>query len=97
MSRDAVDDWKTVQRRGGNLKMLKTLKILRSMIVNLGVIVIGSLALQSGGEPTIVGTTALLVLGAYNGVEYSDYQALVHAIGEVREREEAVDGGGDEP
>jgi len=93
VSRHAVDDWRTVERRGGNLKMLKALKILRSIIVNLGVIVIASLALQSGGEPTVVGTTALLILGAYNGIEYSDYMALVTAIGEVRAEQDSGDDG----
>jgi len=84
VSRDAVDEYRAVERRGGDLKMLKTLKIIRSIIVNLGVIVIALVALHSNAEPTVIGTTALLVLGAYNGVEYSDYQALVHAIAEVR-------------
>lgn len=91
VSRDAVDDWKTVQQRGGDLKMLKTLKLVRSIIVNLGVISIAILALQYGAEPTLVATLSILVLGAYNGVEYSDYQALIQAIAEVRGEQQPPD------
>lgn len=79
-----VDDWVTVERQGGDLKMLKALKILRAIIVNIGVSVIALFALSSGGDPTVIPTLALIILGAYNGVEYSDYQALVQAIAEVQ-------------
>ena len=79
-----VDDWITVERQGGDLKMLKALKILRAIIVNIGVSAIALFALSSGGDPTVIPTLALVILGAYNGVEYSDYQALVQAIAEVQ-------------
>ena len=84
-----VDDWKTVERQGGDLKMLKALKILRAIIVNIGVSAIALFALSSGGDPTVIPTLALIILGAYNGVEYSDYQALVQAIAEVQTGDES--------
>jgi hypothetical protein len=86
-----VDDWVTVERRGGDLKMLKALKIIRAIIVNIGVSVIALFALTSGGDPTIIPALALVILGAYNGVEYSDYQALVQAIAEVQASETETD------
>ena len=91
-----VDDWVTVERQGGDLKMLKGLKILRSIIVNLGVIGISLFALTEGADPTLVGLGALLVLGGYNGVEAADCAALAQAIAEVQTAsEDTGDEGGD--
>lgn len=60
--------------------MLKTLKIARSIIVNIGIIAISIYSLSKGGDPTVVGSAALVVLGGYNGVELADYSALMAAI-----------------
>lgn len=80
-----VDEYKdTLETDGQRLPMLKTLKILRAIIVNLGVIGIGIYAIQSGAEPTLLGTLALAVLGGYNGLELSDYTALLQAYDEVQ-------------
>lgn len=83
----AIDNWREVLTpdgdRGGDLKMLKGLKILRSIIVNIGMIAIGLYALRIGGDATIIGTAALAVLGGYNGLEFSDYLALVQAYKEL--------------
>lgn len=78
-----VDDYKTIARSGGDLQMLKSLKILRSIIVNAGIIAITIHALLSGADGTIVGTAGVLTLGLYNGIEIADYQALAQAIVEV--------------
>jgi len=78
-----VDDWKTVHQTGGDLKMLKSLKIVRSIVVNIGLTAITVLGLRYGGDPTVIVPLALGVLGAYNGVEIADYQALAQAIVEV--------------
>jgi len=78
-----VDDWKTVHQTGGDLKMLKGLKIIRSIVVNIGISAISILGLRYGGDPTVIVPLAIAVLGAYNGVEIADYQALAQAIVEV--------------
>lgn len=80
---ELVDDYKTVSRSGGDLQMLKGLKILRSIIVNIGIIAITIHSLVNQGDATIVGTAGVATLGLYNGIEIADYQALAQAIVEV--------------
>jgi Na+/H+ antiporter NhaD/arsenite permease-like protein len=65
--------------------MLKTLKLIRSIVVNIGLVALALLAVANGGQPTIIGVLGLLVLGAYNGLEFSDYLALVQAYQEVQQ------------
>ncbi|WP_435075297.1 hypothetical protein [Halorubrum sp. HHNYT27] len=80
-----VDEYKTtLQDDGERLPMLKTLKIIRAIIVNVGVIGIGLYSISRGGDPTVLGGLALGVLGAYNGLELSDYAALLQAYKEVQ-------------
>jgi hypothetical protein len=79
-----TDDWATVASSGGDLKMLKGLKIARSIIVNIGIITIAMYGLQQGGTVDIIAPVALFVLGAYNGVEVADYAALAQAFREVK-------------
>ena len=82
---DVVDEYKTtLQEDDEKLPMLKTLKILRAIIVNLGVIAIGLYSISRGGDPTVLGGLTLGVLGAYNGLELSDYAALLQAYKEVQ-------------
>jgi len=87
-----TDDWLAVEREGGDLKMLKGLKILRAIIVNLGIITITLYAVYSGGEPTVVGGLGLAVLGGYNGAEVMDYLSLLQAIAEAQDQQQ-TDGG----
>ena len=86
-----VDDWKTVHSTGGDLSMLRHLKIVRSIVVNLGIITIAILSLRYGGDPTVIGPLALVVLAAYNGIEIADYQALAQAIVEVSQETDGND------
>jgi hypothetical protein len=86
-----VDDWKTVHQTGGDLKMLKSLKIIRSIVVNIGLTAITILGIKHGGDPTVIVPLALAVLGAYNGVEIADYQALAQAIVEVSQESADTD------
>jgi len=65
--------------------MLKLLKTVRAIIVNVGLIAISLSALSQGGDATIIGPLALLVLAGYNGVEYADYMALVRAYSEYQD------------
>jgi hypothetical protein len=82
----ACDEYRTtLADDGSRLPMLKTLKIVRSIIVNLGLIVVALQAVGNGAEPTIIGALVILVIGAYNGLEFSDYMALVQAYQEVQD------------
>jgi len=82
---DVVDEYRTTLTTGGEkLPMLKALKILRAIIVNVGILFITYFAISHGGPAGVLGFTGLVVLGAYNGLEISDYLALVQAYQEVQ-------------
>lgn len=78
-----VEDYLTIEREGGDLKVLKSLKILRAIVVNVGIIAITVLALLESAEPTVIGGIGLTSLAAYNGVEILDYRALAQAVVEA--------------
>jgi hypothetical protein len=80
--RKAVDEYKFTLRNG-SLPVLKTLKILRAIIVNIGIFGIGFYSLQLGGDPTLIAITVVTIVGGYNGLELSDYLALVKALQEL--------------
>jgi len=86
-----TDDWATVARKGGDLRMLKTLKIARSIIVNLGIIAIIIFGLIQGANATLVATVGTATLGLYNGIEISDYAALAQAFREVKREQPGND------
>jgi hypothetical protein len=55
-----VDDYRVVATSGGDLRMLRTLKILRSIIVNLGIIGVTLFALLgTGADATWVSTIGI--------------------------------------
>jgi hypothetical protein len=82
-----TDDYRQVADRGGDLRMLKTLKIVRSIIVNLGIIGVALTALlYTGADATVVATIGLVTLGLYNGVEVADYAALAQAFSEAKQQ-----------
>lgn len=83
----ACEDYRSSLRDGGDLKMLKILKIIRAIVVSLGIIVISLYAIRQGGDPTYLGLLALLILGGYSGLEFSDYFALIQAYQELQEAE----------
>lgn len=81
---DLIDDYKDVGRSGGDLRMLKTLKVVRAIVVNVGITAIALYALSIDGvNPTVVGGLGVATLGLYNGIEVGDYKALVRAIYEL--------------
>ena len=82
--RRAVDEYKQTLVDEEPLPMLKTLKILRAIIVNLGIMALSGYFVFEGGDPTIIGVLSLAVLGGYNGLELTDYLALVQAVQEVK-------------
>jgi len=65
--------------------MLKTLKVVRSIIVNAGIIAVTLFSLlETAADPTIVTVLGLVTLGLYNGVEVADYAALAQAFSEAK-------------
>jgi len=88
----AIDEYRsTLTDDSQPLPMLKTLKITRTIIVNLGIIALGIYSLRLGADPTLVGAVAIITLGGYNGIEISDYLALLQAY-----RETQADSGNDD-
>ena len=84
----AIAEYKqTLSNDGEPLPVLKALKILRAIVVNLGVFGIGFYAISLGGDPTLISLAVLTVAGGYNGLELSDYLALVQAVQEVKAEE----------
>jgi len=82
---DIVDEYRTTLGEDGErLEMLKKLKLLRALVVNLGVVSISLYGIFRGGDPTMLGGLGLLTLAAYNSIEYSDYMALLQAYQEVQ-------------
>jgi len=80
-----VDDYRaSIARDGGDLSMFKALKLLRSIIVNIGIIGLGLYSLRLGADPTVVGGVGIITLGAYNGLELSDYLAALRAYSELQ-------------
>lgn len=72
--------------------MIKSLKIIRAIIVNLGLLGLGGFAIARGGDPTLLGFTVLAVFGAYNSLEIGDYLALVRAYNEIQDGSTDDDG-----
>jgi hypothetical protein len=88
----AIEDYKTVEGAGGDLRMLKILKVVRSILVNSGIIAITLISLYYGVDPTIVSSIGLVILGAYNGIEIADYASLAQAVVEISEDKQNQDG-----
>ena len=61
-----VDDYLAVASQGGDLRMIKTIKAVQSLIANIGVIVVGIIAIRAGADPTWVGSAAIVTLGLLN-------------------------------
>lgn len=80
-----VDEYKTaISSEGEKFPMLKKLKILRAIVVNIGVMGVGAYGMYLGGDPTLLAIMTLGVIGAYNGLEIGDYMALLRAYQEVQ-------------
>jgi len=63
--------------------MKRQLTILRSIIVNLGIIGLGVYGLFLGGDVTVITVFSLAVLAGYNGIEISELAAFLQAYQEV--------------
>jgi len=88
----AIDEYRsTLTADDQDLPMLKTLKIARSIIVNVGIIALGAYSLSLGADPTWIGGLTIATLAGYNGIEISDYFALVRAYQEVQQSDSGND------
>lgn len=86
-----VDDYLEIAASGGDLRMLKTLKILRSILVNAGIIGIALSALfLTSADATITTVLGIVTLGLYNGIEVADYAALATAFAEARTQQDST-------
>ena len=79
-SRELIDEYKHKASQGDSLRMLKLVKLIKSIIVNIGIIIVSVYGLYLGGDPTVIAPIAILVLAAHNGVDYSEIQAIKQAI-----------------
>jgi len=77
-------DYRNIARNGGDFEMLKALKIIRSILVNIGIIAVSIYSLQAGADPTTLGALTVVTLGLYNGVELADYAALAQAFSDIQ-------------
>ena len=92
----AVEEHKQAIRNGedDDPTMKRKLTILRSIIVNLGIIGLGLYGLALGGNVTWITISALAVLAGYNGIEMSELAAFFQAYSEVQ-TDGSDDGGND--
>lgn len=87
----AVEEYKEAIRSGHEADdptMKRQLTILRSIIVNLGIIGLSAYGLMLGGDVTWITIFALAVLAGYNGVEASELSAFLQAYKEVGNKDE---------
>ena len=81
----AVDEYRTTLTEDGeDLPMLKSLKILRAIVVNVGLIAGWFYSLSVGADPTLISALTIVTLGLYNDLEGGDCLALVQAYKEVQ-------------
>jgi len=80
------------ERYGGELRVLKSLKIFRTIITNLIILAAIWLLLQNGADPNTVTILGLGGFMLYNGVELAELSAflgaLAEATGEVNDERE---------
>lgn len=78
-----VDAYREIEARGGNLTMLKHLKVVRAIVTNILVVGIAFYVVGSGADATVIGTTAISALALLNGIEVSEWIAAKQALEEL--------------
>jgi len=82
----SVAEYKRAIRNGEDTDgptMKRQLTIIRSIIVNLGIIALGIYGLVLGGDVTVITVFSLTVLAGYNGIEISEFAAFLQAYNEI--------------
>jgi len=95
VSDKACDEYRQAAHDDGDFRMLKSVKILRSIVVNVGTMLLFAYLASLGGDPLILAGMAFVLLGGYNGLEVGDYLALVQAYQEVQQGGDETGGDGD--
>jgi len=78
-----VENYLEVAAAGGNLRMIKQIKALQSLVANIGTIIVAVIAIWSGADATWIGGAAIVTLGLLNGVLAVDYAAVARAVLEL--------------
>ena len=69
----------------GDPRVKRTLTILRSLLVNAGIIGLSLYGLMLGGDVTWITVFGLAVLAGYNGIEATELMAFLQAYQELQE------------
>ena len=80
---DLVDTYRQIQQNGGDLNMLRVLKVIRAIITNLLVGVVIIYAILEGADPTLVGVLGLAAFVVINGIDLSEWLAAKQALEEI--------------
>ena len=78
-----VDGYLARARDGDDLRVLKTVRAIESLLVNAGIIFVTSLSIYYGEANAYVVLGAIVTLGLLNGVLAADYKALARALSEL--------------
>ena len=78
-----VDAYLARAQDGDDLRVLKTVRAIESLIVNAGIIGMTIVALHYGEANPYVVLAAIVTLGLLNGVLAADYRALGRALAEL--------------
>lgn len=81
------DGYVRIGRNGGDVELIQKLKAIRMLTVNLIVGALGAFSMLQGGDPTVVGPTAIVVLGLLNGIELSEWLAAKQALSEIQRQD----------
>ena len=83
LNRRMKEEFLSKERGGGELHVLRSLKIIRTIITNGIILAAIYLLLANGASPDIVSILGLGGFLLYNGVELAEVSALLGAISEV--------------
>lgn len=68
-----------------DVAMLKVIKTIRWIILNIIIAGIALFAMNQGGDPTVISSVAIIALSFINGVELSDWIVAREVIEEMRQ------------
>lgn len=77
------DGYVKIERNGGDVELIQKIKAIRMLTVNLIVGLLAGFAILEGGDPTVIGPTAIVTLGLLNGIELSEWLAAKQALAEI--------------
>lgn len=78
-----VDAYKRIESNGGDLQMLKHLKVVRAIVTNVLVAGVATYSIMEGGDATLLGSSAVGALALLNGIEVGEWLAAKQALAEL--------------